>query len=547
MRLNKKISFIILTLIIIISAVIGFKSLYPSTPNYNDQSKVNVTNQMNHIYEIAKEPHSIYDVEAKGRVRDYLVSELEKLGLEPMLYEYEDVYVERSDSYEDLQNIYAEIKGKSDSYIMLVTHYDSSKAKRERYAEEDGSLGAADAGYALSTILETLRVITNSDQPLQNGIKVLFTDGEEYGLLGAKQAVQETKIFKNVNYLINIEARGTKGPAVMFETSPNNSSIVDLYQASEHPFSYSITPEIYRLLPNGTDFTVFLENDLPGINIAVLDGLENYHTPNDNPDNLSDESLQHYGDQVLPIVKEFVYNEKYSNKEALQSQDDAIFFTFGSGFVKYSKTMNYIFISITLLSIVLLFKKLQIRNVRKVLTYTLINTGYTVTMMGLAYILTRIIALLNGRPFKLTYLPLMKFEDIIFVTVIVLTFIGYVLSVRKFTSQFKEKNEFVLGSLIFLFILGLIVTFALPGGSYLMVIPALLIAITLLVKEFVKFDYTSYVMLIPIAFVVILFIPTIYLFNAALTIGGLAANMLFMMIAFISIVSSAVCIQGITK
>ncbi len=293
--------------------------------------------------------------------------------------------------------------------------------------------------------------------------------------------------------------------------------------------------------------TVFLENDLPGINIAVLDGLENYHTPNDNPDNLSDESLQHYGDQVLPIVKEFVYNEKYSNKEALQSQDDAIFFTFGSGFVKYSKTMNYIFISITLLSIVLLFKKLQIRNVRKVLTYTLINTGYTVTMMGLAYILTRIIALLNGRPFKLTYLPLMKFEDIIFVTVIVLTFIGYVLSVRKFTSQFKEKNEFVLGSLIFLFILGLIVTFALPGGSYLMVIPALLIAITLLVKEFVKFDYTSYVMLIPIAFVVILFIPTIYLFNAALTIGGLAANMLFMMIAFISIVSSAVCIQGITK
>lgn len=547
MKLHKKTSFIILTLIIIISAVIGFKSLYPSTPNYDDQSKVNVTNQMNHIYEIAKEPHSIYDVEAKGKVRNYLVSELQKLGLDPMLYEYEDVYVERTDSYEDLQNIYAEIKGKSDSYIMLVTHYDSSKAKRERYAEEDGSHGAADVGYALSTILETLRVITDSDQQLENGIKVLFTDGEEYGLLGAKQAVQEAKIFENVNYLINIEARGTKGPAVMFETSPNNSSIVDLYQASEHPFSYSITPEIYRLLPNGTDFTVFLENNLPGINIAVLDGLENYHTPNDNPDNLSDESLQHYGDQVLPIVKEFVYSEKYSNKEALQSQDDAIFFTFGSGFVKYSKTMNYIFISIILLSIVLLFKKFQIHNVRKVLTYTLINTGYTVTMMGLAYILTRILAMLNGRPFKLTYLPLMKFEDIIFVTVIVLTFIGYVLSIRKLTSQFKEKNEFVLGSLIFLFILGLIVTFALPGGSYLMVIPALLIAITLLVKEFVKFDYVSYVMLLPIAFVVILFIPTIYLFNAALTIGGLAANMLFIMIAFISIVSSTVCIKGITK
>ena len=115
-----------------------------------------------------------------------------------------------------------------------------------------------------------------------------------------------------MNYVVNIEARGTKGPAIMFETSPNNTPVIDLYEHSEKPFSYSITPEIYRLLPNATDFTVFLENNLTGINISVLDGLENYHTPNDNPENLSDKSMQHYGDQVLPIVKEFVSNEKYS-------------------------------------------------------------------------------------------------------------------------------------------------------------------------------------------------------------------------------------------
>ena len=86
-----------------------------------------------------------------------------------------------------------------------------------------------------------------------NGIKILFTDGEEYGLLGAKQAVNESEIFEGVRYLINIEARGTK----------------DLFKKSEHPFSYSITPEIDRLLPNGSDFTIFLQHDLPGINISV--------------------------------------------------------------------------------------------------------------------------------------------------------------------------------------------------------------------------------------------------------------------------------------
>ena len=104
----------------------------------------------------------------------------------------------------------------------------------------------------------------------------------------------------------------------MFETSPNNKAVLNLYEATDKPYSYSITPEIYRLLPNGTDFTVFLENNLTGINISVLDGFENYHTPNDNPDNLSDKSMQHYGDQVLPIVREFVSNEKYSNPDVFE-------------------------------------------------------------------------------------------------------------------------------------------------------------------------------------------------------------------------------------
>ena len=158
-KTNKRLTFLILIIVVTMSAWIGFESLNPATPNYDDLSKVNVTNQLNHIQEIAKEPHSIYDIEAKENVRNYLISQLEAFGLQPTLYEYEDVYVERSDSYEDLQNIYATLEGQSDSYIMLVTHYDRSRAKPERYAEMDGSRGATDVRYGLSTILETVRVI----------------------------------------------------------------------------------------------------------------------------------------------------------------------------------------------------------------------------------------------------------------------------------------------------------------------------------------------------------------------------------------------------
>lgn len=548
MNKNRSTSYIILFVIICLFGILGLNSLNPSKPNYDDSSKINVNNLMTHISQIAKEPHSIYDVEAKGKVRDYLTSELNKLGASPKIYEYNDVYVKRSDSYEDLQNIYAEIKGKSDSYIMLVTHYDSSRAKAERYAEKDGSHGAADAGYGLSTILETLRVIKENNIELENGIKILFTDGEEAGLLGAREAVNEAEIFNGVNYLINLEARGTTGPAVMFETSPNNSAIVDLYSSTDKSFSYSITPEIYRLLPNGTDFTVFLENNIPGINISVLDGMENYHTPNDNPNNLSYESMQHYGDQVLPIVTEFVSNSKYSDSSALISKSDSIFFSLGSLFIKYSKTTNYILLSLILICIIYLYMNLKSKNLIKVFKYTFINLVYTVISMGIAYFLTRVLAIINGRQFKITYLPLIKYESAILILFILITFIGYIFTIKKFTNNLKEKNEYLIGSLVLLLLLSIILTLSLPGASYITVFPGVLISITSVITTALEDKYNiSYIIFIPIALITLLFVPTIYLFNAALTLGGLCANILFVMIGFISIISSSIFIKGINK
>ena len=192
MNQGKKFTYITTMIVIVISCIIGFNSLNPSKPNYDDYSKTSVNNQMEHINNIAQEPHSIFDLDAKEKVKNYLMDELRKLGMEPQIYRYEDIYEKRSDSMVAIENIYAEMKGESDSYILLATHYDSSHAKKERYAEIDGSLGAADAGYALSTILETLRVIKESNIQLKNGIKILFTDGEEYGLIGAKEAVKES-------------------------------------------------------------------------------------------------------------------------------------------------------------------------------------------------------------------------------------------------------------------------------------------------------------------------------------------------------------------
>ena len=543
MRNTKKITIILLSMVVLISSIIGFNSLYPSKPNTNDKERLNVENQIDYIKDIALEPHSIFDYKEHERVRNYLIDEFKELGLEPKIYTYEDVYVERSKTKEDLKNIYVEIKGKSDSYIMISTHYDSSRAKPERYAEKDGSKGAADAGYGLSTILETVKTIKENNVELNNGIKILITDGEEYGLLGAKEAVKEKEIFENVNYLINIEARGTKGPAIMFETSPNNSRVMELYDSSYKPFSYSITPEIYKLLPNGTDFTEFLGIVINGINISVLDGLENYHTPNDSVENINKKSLQHYGDQVYPIVKEFVSNEKYSDANALNGGNDSIFFIIGNVFVKYSKTINYVLLALIGGLILFLNNKFGIKSILKSLKYTFINLLYTVMTMVIGFGVSKIAALINGREFKLTYLPIIKFENTIFIICIILAVIGYILVIRKTSNNFEEKNEYTIGSLLLLFILSIIFTIALPGGSYLFVFPALLISLFVSINEVFEKSDISCIMLIPIALILILYVPTVYLFKCALTFGALCVFMLFVMIATLSVVCSCVNIK----
>ena len=541
---KKHINLLLLLIVVLSSILIGYNSLYPSTPNYDDNTKVNVNNQINHIKEIAQEPHSIFDSEGHENVKNYLLDSLKDLGLEPKTFKYNDVYVERTDSKENLENIYAEIKGENDSYIMLVTHYDSSHAKKERYAERDGSFGAADAGYGLSTILDTIRAIKENNVPLKNGIKILITDGEEYGRLGAKEAVKEKEIFENVNYLINLEARGTDGPAIMFETSPNNSNILDLYSKSYKPFSYSITPEIYRLLPNATDFTIFLENNIKGINISVLDGIEHYHTPDDNIENINEKSLQHYGDQVFPIVSEFVSNEKFANKDVLTSDSDSIFFILGNVFIKYSKELNYFLLLVILISIIILFRKFKIKNIAKVFKYTLLNILFTSIVMILSFVVTKIAALINGRKFKITYLPLIKYEDIIILTVIGLSLVLYILFINKLVCKSKEKNEFILGSLVLLFILSIIFTIVLPGASYLFIFPSILISTFTIVNNLIK-NNISYILLIPIFLINILYVPTVYLFNSALTFGALSINMLFVMIAIISILTCTVQIKHI--
>ena len=170
--------------------------------------------------------------------------------------------------------------------LILACHYDSVPA----------GPGAGDDGAAVAALLEVARALMLKG-PLARPVILLFTDGEELGLYGAQAFCENNPLAdspQKVGLVLNFEARGSSGPSLMFETSKNNRWLIEQASAGlDRPMSSSAYVEIYRLMPNGSDLTVFMENEMPGMNFAFLRNPKHYHTPFDNLKNLDHQSLQH--------------------------------------------------------------------------------------------------------------------------------------------------------------------------------------------------------------------------------------------------------------
>jgi len=119
-------------------------------------------------------------------------------------------------------------------------------------------------------------------------------------LLGAREFVRADPWAKDVRAVVNLDARGTSGPSLMFETGSANAWAAGLYARSVlHPDTSSVFYTVYKQLPNDTDFTVFRAAGYEGLNFAFIDNVVQYHTPVDNLANVDPASVQHQGDNAL--------------------------------------------------------------------------------------------------------------------------------------------------------------------------------------------------------------------------------------------------------
>jgi len=221
--------------------------------------------------------------EAAERLRKWLL----RLGLDTEMQETEVRVAGRTIA---IQNVLARRRGAlSGPAVMLVAHHDSVP----------GSPGAGDDGMGVAVLGEVARGISGGAWPGRDVI-LLFTDGEESGLLGARHFAENHRWMREVGSVLNVDNRGRAGPCLIYETGPDSAdTLFAVVPRLRGAVANSFFAEVARHMPNGSDFMVMRQAGKPGLNFAVIGDHAAYHAPEDSWDGIDLSSLQHQGQTVI--------------------------------------------------------------------------------------------------------------------------------------------------------------------------------------------------------------------------------------------------------
>ncbi len=500
---------------------------------------------------ISKKHHSVAHPEERAEVREYLVSRLNELGADTVkLFEYDSLVGPKNKHVVytfDAVDVLAEfppLKASDDTtYLLLVAHYDSRYSQPMPKKDTVWSYGAADDGYGVGVVLETVKQALKYREDWNQGVKVLFTDAEEVGMMGMTAIWEnDRQEFDNVGFMINLEARGPWGPALLFETCPGNEKVMDLYAgAAKYPFTYSLTTVVYTFMPNFTDFTI-VKDEMPGMNFSTIADVNHYHTDLDNFSNISGKSIQHYGAQVVPVVEEYLTNPVYADRTYFKSENDTVNFTVpGLGLFNFRKGMYKAINAIVfvLFLIVLAFEGLRGRlKAMDVFKKSLVILGLALGVLVLGEGIAWLCAVIAGAKFKLFgVIHGIQFDNIAMIASvalmalisIVVYLVGRKKAIHKAAGSMrasatanaisKHANTVLYGALTLMFVLSAALLFTI-GENLMFFIPLTCATVAMLLYRSTSLKVWN---LLAVALILLHAFSFLYALAMALTIGAFGA------------------------
>ena len=503
---------------------LSFSSLMPKsgTPASISETKFSTERALIHLREITKAPHYI-GTEEHARVREYIVEQLNGLGLKTEIQEG-FIMNPKWKSLDKPKNILAKIKGSGNGKsLLLLSHYDSALTP---------SFGASDAGSGVVTILETIRAFQASAKTPTNDIIVLFTDAEEVGLDGARLFVKNHPWAKNVGIALNFEARGSGGPSNMIvETNSGNKNLINAFMEADvkFPVASSLMYSIYKMLPNDTDSTVLRQGgDIDGFFFAFIDDHFDYHTANDNFENLDRNTLQHQGEYLLPLVHYFAD----ADLSSLKSSEDHVYIN-----VPILKMISYPFAWIIpmLILAISVFTILIVYGLKKK-----VLSGKTIARSFVPFLLAFVsCGLIGFYGWKLLLVLYPQYSEIqhgftynghTYISFFVLVSLAILFGVYHRYSKKTNVASLLIAPLIFWLLINVIVAIYLKGAAFF-IIPVFLglLSLWILIRQ----EKPNLILMVIIgALAIFMFVPLIQFFPVGLGLKMLVGSCLITALLF---------------
>ncbi|PLR75659.1 hypothetical protein CU633_19705 [Bacillus sp. V3-13] len=459
---------VIVYILVIFSLIMAIMRAVPSVEVVSKEDtsgKVSAERVYDHLKKIAQQPRpvgSAYHEQSK----EYIADTIRDMNV-PVVIEQSTVMHDKKKL--PIQNIVATMEGtQPGKQVMVMAHYDSVP---------EGP-GANDDGVNVAVMLEAMRVL-KKDEPMRNTMVFLFTDGEELGLYGAKEYLKKHSS-EHTGFVINLEARGYKGPVILFQTSGTNGSAIELFnEYVNNPYAFSFMEDIYRHLPNDTDFSPFKEEGISGLNFAYAEGGHVYHSKEDDLEHVHLPTVQHSGQYVLSMTKAL----SSIDLSTLGDQQNQVFFNVFGDLVVFPVSWNVFLAAIALLlsatTILYGWRKGDIvlqRSNRWVI--------FTVAAAILLY--------LYGSLFSIAYsiYGLNGFSSMLLIALAAISILGllfyWILRKLKVVSRLKKLVQglsvidIVVGAMLIMAALTVWTKFIMPGSHYLFAIPLMVSSFSLL-------------------------------------------------------------------
>lgn len=461
------------------------------------KTNFNQDNIVNHVEKLSENAERPIGSLANEKAIEYIAKTLESYGVAnenvttKPAYQIQE-YVADDEKYSNwylkniIVNIPANAANKTNEAIMFMGHFDSVPMGD----------GASDDGVAIGVMLEAINYYLEEMAKgfkLSNDLVFCFVNGEEYGLYGSEAFMEEFRGFNDVTnrikFATNLESRGTDGTLIMFETSAKNyKTIKMLAKVNKNVFTCSIATMVYDMMPNGTDFSNFKEV-YQGLNFANIGGGENYHTQNDNVENIGMAYLSQQAMIVDGLIKQ-LSNETLD--DLYGAQESAIFFSYlNITTIVYNHVasiiMGILLILLVIAKIILVIAVNHKKTIKKTLLAivgVIINIAASAAASYILYYAISLISAMFGT-INIHQIGSISYSNLAIIIGIIFVSFGITALFSKLCQKwFKIDGQDILRATSYIFaILGIVLTFVLPDASYLFVFVALLLMIYQVLME----------------------------------------------------------------